>query len=500
MAKFGSFKYGTGVKYGYTFGEQGIAWGFEFDWNNDGLFDGTNENELVTGLLVERGRDYYLRQGSDGDIVGFERVDIGKATITLDDSTGRFDTYNESSPLYPNVTTGRLVKIQARDNNTGAVFPVFAGKIKDIRPISGSEEVIITVEDGMRELRGGNAVVAIQENIAIDDAMALLIANADYTWGYNLGNSTEVLPYWWAAGETFEQACKDLAEADLGHFFIAADGKASFKGRNTINPILFQITQADVLKEISRPQPWENHRDATRILVYPTIIIPTGDLWNLQDKPLIPAGESRTYWSTFTYNGVPVPAKTLEDPVQNTDYLMNSLQDGTGTDRSAQFTVVMTPFSNATKLVVTNTGGTPAYVILLKQQGEALAAPDVTEIRGGSGIKVFKLDNKWIQSTNTAESYSAEILDRLDKVIQFPTVQIEARADIQFWPDLFDSVRGTFDKINIESDFSVGKISHQWINRNGQAVLTKWKLEPFAGFDGGWLFPIQLGIDSEFAL
>ena len=500
MSKYGSFKYGTGVKYGDTYAQPGIAWGFEFDWDNDGLFDGQNENDWVVDFYCERGRDYMLRLGEGGSAVGYERITVGTASITLVNRDDRYSPLNTSSPLYPNVSPGRLAKIRVRDNNTGAIFPVITGKIKDIQPITDSDLVVITIEDGMKDLQSGSSYIAIQEDIAIDDAMILLINHADYPWGYDIGNSTEIIPFWWSDAEAHATALQDLADADLGNFFIAADGKASFKGRNTINPILFDITQADVLKEIATPQPWENLRDATEVIIYPRELSATSDLWRLADIPLIPDGETRTYWTSFTVDNQPVPAKSLVSPAATTDYTMNTQSGGGGSNLTSGFSVVMTGFSKSSKLVVTNNSGSAGHVTLLKQRGDALISPYQTTVKGGTGKRVFILDNKWIQTTVTGEAYAGEILNRLDSVLQLPTVQLEARADIQFWPDLFSSILGDFEKLNIRSDFSIGKITHQWLNENGQTVLTRWKLEPFSGFDGGWIFPVQLGIDSEFVL
>jgi len=466
-----------------------LTWKILIDWDEDETLE-SDEGALMVDLLVERGRDNYLRQGDDRQIVGFERVSVGRAEVVLLNTEGRFDPYNTGSALYPNIAPGKLARIQVVDNDTSTTYDVIAGRIKNILPITkkGINTVRISLEDGLRELYSSTVYIAIQETIDIDTALGLVLTDADYFWG-------------WADNESHAGACMKLADTDLGQFFIAADGKATFKGRNTINPIVLTLTQADILKEIPQPQPWETLRDAVLVKVYPRILRSTADLWTLQDVPFIPANTSKTYWSSFTYEGRSVPAKTLIDPAITTDFLMNSQSDGGGSNLSANFTVVMTGFSKSSKLVVTNTSTSAgAYVTLLKQRGDAVDSPDITGIQAGTGKRIFVLDTEWMQQVASAEAYAGSILDMLSSTLQFPTVQLEARPDIQFQLDLFGAIHATIDKLSLDNDFSIGRITHQWLNQNGQAVLTRWRLEPFSGFGGGWMFPVELGITSEFVL
>ena len=128
-------RYGTGQTYGTaeaTYGFHAItsilAWGVEVDWDGDGVFDGSNEAPYMTSISVSRGRKRQLK--STG--YGFESISVGKLTMEFVNNDGRYDGWNTSSPLYPNVTYGRDVRVKVLDWATGNIEPVFYGVISDI--------------------------------------------------------------------------------------------------------------------------------------------------------------------------------------------------------------------------------------------------------------------------------------------------------------------------------------------------------------------------------
>jgi hypothetical protein len=287
---------------------------------------------------------------------------------------------------------------------------------------------------------------------------------------------------------------------DLGQFFTAADGKATFIGRNTIVPISMTVYQSDFLKDIPQPQPWDTICKKANVIAHPLVLASTGYLWQLYEVPLVLPGQTVEYWTNFSYNGFPCAGMNVTAPVATTDYLMNSQADGLGTNLTANFTVTMTAFSKTTKLRVTNIGGSGGYILALKQPGQALYSPAATTMTSGTGDRVFELDNEWMQKTDTAASYAEYLADKMGSALSFPTVKMEGRPDIQFSLDLFDAVQANLTKLRINENMSIGKITHHWLSENGQAVKTTWKLEPFAGFSGGWLFDVHLGVDSAFVL
>jgi len=78
-------------------GRSNPLFGILIDWDNDKAFNGSNEWRWLVpgGLDIDRGRETFVR----GDVSGFERIDSGRCTLTLDNSDGRYDPRNTSSPL-----------------------------------------------------------------------------------------------------------------------------------------------------------------------------------------------------------------------------------------------------------------------------------------------------------------------------------------------------------------------------------------------------------------
>ena len=132
--RYGTFKYGSasGHKYGAssTGTIDALAWGIDVDWNGDGFFDGVNEGNRAVSIRMFRGRNKQLRPSGEG----FEPIRTGSITVELDNYDGRYDGWNSSSPLYPNVEPGKEIRVRVRNLYTGVIYPVFRGVINDIQP------------------------------------------------------------------------------------------------------------------------------------------------------------------------------------------------------------------------------------------------------------------------------------------------------------------------------------------------------------------------------
>ena len=89
-------------------------------------------------------------------------------------------------------------------------------------------------------------------------------------------------------------------------------------------------------------------------------------------QPLaIAAGQSVTFTGKYTnpIGGNPISATNLQTPVSTTDYLFNSLSDGTGTDLTADLTVTATYYGDLVDYVLANSSASLGYVTLLQARG-----------------------------------------------------------------------------------------------------------------------------------
>ena len=471
-----------------------IRWAIEIDWDGDGIYDGSNENEYAVSLSVKRGRSDYIRVSGDGRAEGFEPVRIGTCNIVLDNTSRRFDPYNTNSDLYPYILPGRFVRV--RVDYQGELRPIFHGKIRNIVPIENGRisQVRIEAEDGMRLLQQADASEPIQQNVRADTAIGSLLDAISYPtlYGRSLEQATDNIAYWWATNKVSSEV-QDLAEAELGEFFVAADGAATFYARTHSSAPLLNLTAADLLKEINIPQPWEVVRNYIRVFARPRKTITDATLWTLQDTPLVQAGDTLEVWAQYTYNNENIPA--INVGISSSDYTANTVADGSGSNVTSDFAVSFTDFGETGKIEVTNNGAVDAYITLLQVVGDAIVSPNpsilITENTTSQnlyGKSVFTLDNRWVQQTNTARDFSRWLISFLPSPQRFIEVKVQTRPDIQFEPDLFDVVNLQVDRLGISQNFKIGGIEHRWLNQNGQSVQTIWNLEPFPDISGFWKF------------
>lgn len=502
MARYGTFKYGDGTKYGEEVTENNL-WAVLVDWDEDGAWD-DNEAIRMVGFRSKRGRDYLIK--SDG--TGFERVMKGEATCILDNSDGRYDANNSSSPLYPNVGPGKRIQVLVKNGSAGAVDYIITGTIENILPVSGrNPRVSVKIVDGYKTLFKQTINIAVQAGQRVDALFGMILADADWpvSWGSAIDSASDVIPFWWARNEPAWESAQLLAEAMLGTFFLAADGKASFYGRSHSGANVLDLTQDYLKKEIGGSQPWEVIRNNITVVVNPRVSVPATELWRATEVISIPAGGSFEFWSPYKYGTEDVPATNVIPPVSGTDYTANTAADGSGTNITAYFTPVIYDFGTIAKQTYTNSYGSTGYLTLAKLRGDALSLPHDMKLNKEDpvsvarfGTMVFELNNPFLQDVILATTFKDYLALVLPEVREFPKIQMQSRPNLQFVPDLFDRIGLTVEKLGISNVFSVGSIEHEWISENGQDVLTVLRCEPLPPVSAAWSFPVQYGSTAIF--
>jgi len=490
MARYDTFKYGSGKKYGAT-QSPNLLWGIMFDWDGDGFFE-TNEARRVIGLSVERGRDRFL--DFTGNALQFPTV--GRCTITLDDHERRFDAWHTSSPLYGKVAPGVFVRIFVRNGSGGTDYPIFAGIIKDIKH-SGrkNQRVNIELEDGLQWLYDNDIDIDVAQGLRVDQAIAQILERIKYPtiWGTDLDLSTEILNYWWGEGSA-SRNISNLTQTGIGYFAVAADGRARFRNRSSVGMSKADLSDGNTLDQVILPQPWDYYKNIVRVRFYPRVKQSSGVVWKLDTVPQIGAGATFTVFGDYSFlQETRIPAVNVAIPPGN--FTANSLADGSGTNLTANISVTFTNFGTNAKIEVTNNGAVPAFLTLLQVSGEAISAPNPGAIQRevldhATKPRRFTLDLPWQQNTNSAEDIATVLAEFLSTQNAYPVVQVEARPEVQFAPDLFDSVYYESDHLGIGQSFRVGGIRHEWINSNGQAVRTTFRLEPYITGVTAWTFDV----------
>jgi len=500
-AIYGRFTYGSKL-----YGEQPdpplTLWAIQVDWKANGIFE-TNDADNATFVSIRRGRRFYLRLNQSREAIGFQRVFPGVATVRLNNHDGKYDPFNTASPLYPNVdlTLTKRVKIYGK-TKSGDIRSLFTGVLANIYNEPGrNPTTTLEIVDGLQFLSDQSSRIKVQEDIRINEAIDAVLDDVSWPagWGRHIGLSSDRLTYWWADGRSLDEI-NDLAEADLGNFFVNAAGEAVFYSRNRLSAPIVTIREDEILKNIPVAQPWESVRNRIRVFSNPLQKQATDVLWRLGDVPEIRAGETREYWAEYTLGGRIVPA--VDVVCEAGDFTANAQPDGGGADRTADIAVTLFDFGKTAKLTIENTGGSSAYLTLLRVRGDALLqARSFAEASTAPADRLFTLDLPWLQDSNRTADFSTWLNTFLPIVQRYPTIQIDSRDDLQFEADLFDSMILDVPTLGInEFLYRVGQIEHKWIKSNGQAVMTTLTLEPFEQIEGYWQFTTALGETSILGL
>lgn len=503
MGVYNLFNYNTGVLWGVDPDDDRLLWLFQVDWDGDGTLDADNESPLITNASIDRGRDYLLNAAS----TGFEPVRPGKMVLTLENKDNRFDPYNTASPLYPNVTPGKLCQLTVKKQSENVRKVRFTGYIEDIRPISGTDQVQITAVDKLQRYKDTNVTLELGTDILYGDAIeAILEAIGDTN--YSIEATLDSIPYYWVDKKRAMTAITELTDATVGTFFVANDGTAKYYSRYRDDSATLTIDQSVMGREIEVNQPWDNIRNNIDIIVNPRALVAAAPIWTLGDTPIVDAGDAITLWAQFTYSNYSVPALNVTSPQATTDYLMNTQEDGGGTNLTTDFTVTMEAFSEAAKLTITNDSTSAGYITHLQVRGEAISKTDTlriseqdTESEALYGAKYFELDTQWMQNTNTAQDIMQDLTALMVSPRRFPIIVLEDQFDYQFNIDLFDRVDIDIDYLGILDSYRIGSIREEWLSENGQVVQTTLTFEPIVSIITGdiWEFTTEIGVKSRFA-
>lgn len=507
MPVYGEFKYGEG-KYGASALDR-VRLALKVDWDGDGTYDHDNLARYLESLSITRGRPYFIRR----DGTGFEKLNVGKLRGTLTNTDGRFNVENTASPYYPYIPVGKLMQVAARTAGSfrGAIF---TGTIEDIVPDSRTaSKASISCEDGVRFL-DQTASVSVQSAVRVDEIipMALGAVNWPAQWGSHLDVGAEVKPYWWMDRENVLNALHDVIGSELGALWLGGDGTFKFRSRYSAAPsVVASLTTEDfALGSIETPRPWEVVRNSLRVNVYPPILQTAIEVWRWQETPVqIAAGESRTVWANFAYNGVSVPIDNFITPAATTDYLANSNSDGSGTNLTANITVtVLAVFSGSAKLRLTNSGGSAAWITLMRTRADAITVPDDTFVEGEDAISIsryqrrtFELTSRWFQNSEAAQGLTDFMVSFLASPRLYVRGMITNNLDLQFGIDLGDAVDLYIPEKGINGTYRLAWVDHKSRDRNLRVFNTTMLFEPFFDLSGNyWQFDsAQVGISTIYA-
>lgn len=464
------------------------------DWDADGTY--TDEVSRLLAFNIRRGRDCSLSED------GYASVEPGFCSLLLDDYDNRYNPFNTSSALYPYVLPNRKIKIQ--EIFDGVTKNLYTGFIRDIHPESKVREVRIDCYDGIDWLQKQKCTRgALHTGYGVHQAIVTLVEDAGWPFsdatgwtfpvtfnsvvfgGSAIENNGDTIPYWWAdPGKTVWEEISEIAKAFAGDAFVASDGTFSYNSRLYVTSAKLELVQDMLLKDLDLQVPWRELRNDIAVIAYPRqATAADSDLWCLNDTPLIGAGATLMLYADFQYQGDRCAASSLTTLSATTDYTANTLADGSGTSKTDQLAITVTAYASSAKLEIKNNDAAGIYVTLLKLRGVGLYAQSGTQCLASDATSIstygqlsLTVNSPWMQEVNEAQnhaSYAKSIFTTTRKVIW---LRADNRPEIQFVPDLFDVLSIDIDKLEIDGNYTVTSIEHEWNGETG--CITTWRLEP----------------------
>lgn len=477
-------KYGVPLYYGSVDQNARYLWGFMVKWDKDYV----NEALNLIDLSVERGRDGLF----DND--GWKQFEPGTAEAILDNSDGRYDPYNTSSPLYGYILPGKYVWILVKDTNTGTKHNIMYGKIKNIQPYQRNNRRLakITVVDGLDFLKSATTTVTwfnyVWSTLRIRD----MVENSGWPlseWPMGLVTSgPEIFRSWFFKRNAID-AINEMANSAKITYFHSANGEfARYLGSYTYASTT-TINEGDILRDITVSQPWDNIINDVDVYDNAKALGTYSQLYEVQSPIPINAGETVTFDAVFRYEShFPVGAYTIGTPEIGT-FNVNTLADGTGTDITASCVKYwpLTDYGEGITVAVTNNSASNGYIRQCSvwggpvyiQNSAVWRAEDATSI-ATYGRKSIDLNFPWVVGAEYSITYRDWVLANFKDPKRYVTIKLENQPTLQFGKELYkDRIRLVVPTLGIDSYFRIGKIKHKWLKENGLSVETTYQLEPY---------------------
>src|SRR3990172_13394249 len=112
-----------------------ISYRLSIDWANAGSFPDNGDSARLSSFRIDRGRESTLMGDALSNTAKLARNKVGQLILRLDNEDRRYEAFNISSPLYPNVAPGKKVQLKITDDY-GATYTLFTGEIDDIQSFS----------------------------------------------------------------------------------------------------------------------------------------------------------------------------------------------------------------------------------------------------------------------------------------------------------------------------------------------------------------------------
>jgi len=391
-------------------------------------------------------------------------VNLAMADLTLNNYDGYFT--RGSSPLDPNVLPRRPVRLLSGFGNT--VLPQFVGLTETVPKVDKASGVAtVHCTDFLSFIFGTNLDETIMlEDVYTHEVLEYLFDLAGLTpTQYVLDESFNRISFvYWEKGTNLGQAIRELMQAELGSLYMDELGMIRFVNRVKIStaPVytfdssnIIDYRLSDESKIINVVEMKANIRS----------VQPVQPVYTLSEPIQVLAGETEIEFFSLT------------DPVTSietiTNYLANSLENGEGTDLTANIDILdVDAFANAIKVTFENTGVTDAYITELEVTGtpaKAIGDPLYVRLIDQDSIDQFEeqvltIDNDFIQTTDAANSIGLSLLNYFGDYGNSIELDVKGTPALQLGDNIMvdiDNISDTYTITKIVNILSDGRYSQR---------------------------------------
>ena len=453
----------------------------EIDWDNNGNFVDANDDITINTKSI-----HYSRGKSDE----LGKAEVGQCSVVVKNAAGLYSPSNSSGALFNLLLPKRPIKIYYSSGGTD--YQLFNGFIEEIipHPHLSEQDCIITAVDGLDFLSRHDMATALYKNDLTGTIHGYILTDANWsTTKRTLDAGQDTVPYWYGYDVKARFAQEEIDDNEQGFSYIDGLGYFNFEDRHHRSTTTHQTSQAtfsNTMADMFYSLNPRNVYNIVKVRVTPWELQAIQELWRLQDEPLIPAGETFTYWGDASYSGTPVFVDSWTTPVITTDYQAWTGSGGTGTDKTSNITIVTTKFAKTIKLVVTNGASVPVYLYLLKARGTyyddqtkvTLKAEDSTS-QTSYQKRTFELDGKYMTNSDKARDYVTYAIGKYKD----PRAELSMSAMNQTTAvltdilglEISDRITIVNTKLGLNDDYFIDHMEHD-ISISGKLHTVKYRL------------------------
>jgi hypothetical protein len=325
-------------------------------------------------------------------------------------------TGNTSSPYYGLLTRGTLAKITL--SYAGTDYVTWQGKIQKIKPEvhphanpDANNYIAITVECPMNQLLTAQIYPKLQTNVLVHDALTSVIKEATKnvvypypsSWAvvgvslvgtarvldqsniFTYNPSLSTLPY---VGDNSADALHTVGARSLiddimmaeagGRFFWDGTG-FQFQDRyyslaSALSGGALALTAADIVRGDYRSG--DDLLNDVEVTYQPRQVGVVGTvIYSSERAILVGAGQTKKVTAHYRDPDIPtarIGAYDVINLVSGTDFVANSVADGSGTALTSFISASLQPAGQSTAIILTNTGVTDAWITTLQVRGTPL--------------------------------------------------------------------------------------------------------------------------------